>query len=162
MVSFLQAQWGDFKYDDQDFHSIGLNDKGVNIDVLVGKSHMEKQFKAFIEPWEETVLRKKGVKSEILLLRKYGNIRLYDTDKGLEPRRICNLRVKFIGRADYNCYCVLVREEGELTDDNESEWEPFPINSDLHFMIRSFYKKNPGENVVLMLLLLDGMLVPLD
>ena len=85
-------------------------------------------------------------------MRKYGNIRLYDTDKGMAPRRICNQKVKFIGRSDYNCYCVLVREDVEVTEENESDWEPFPINSDLHFMIRSFYKKNPGEKTLLLTL----------
>ena len=120
---------------------------GVDINVLVGKSHMERRFLAFVEDWEEPCIRTKSPKSEILIKRKYANINCYDTDKGMEPRKIDNLRIKWIGRQDYNCYCVLVRKDVEVTDENEDDWEPFPINSDLHFMIRSFYKNNPGETL---------------
>ena len=49
-----------------------MTDKGVNIDVLVGKSHMERRFLAFTESnWEELCIRTKSAKSEILLLRKH-------------------------------------------------------------------------------------------
>ena len=77
-----QAKWRSFKYDDQDFHTLGLSEKGVNIDVVIGKAHAEKTFKAWPEDWEKKVINTKDSKSEILLKRKYGGICLYDIDGG--------------------------------------------------------------------------------
>ena len=150
----LQAQWRSFQYEDLDFHSIGLSDKGVDIDQLIAKEHEDRRFLAFTEDWEQRSIGSKDSKSEILSKRKYGGIRLYKTDlPGFQPHIIDNLTVKWYGGKDFMCWCVLVRKDELVTEDNKEAYEPWKITSDLHFMIRSFYKKNPGELLTFALLL---------
>ena len=148
----LQAKWRSFQYEDLDFHSIGLSDKGVDIDQLIAKEHKDRRFLAFIEDWEKRCIESKDSKSEILLKRKYGGIRLYQTDlPGFQPHFIDNLTVKWYGGKDFMCWCVLVRKDELITEDNKDAYKPWKITSDLHFMIRSFYRKNPGEFLTLTL-----------
>lgn len=144
----LQAKWKSFNYEDQDFHSLGLTVRGVEIEQLIGMAHEKKRFLAFVQDWEEQAIVTKDSQSEILLKRKYGGIHLYNTDGGgFQPHVIDNLTVKWYKGKDLDCWCVLVRKDEKVTDENKDAYEPWKINSDLHFMIRSFYKKNPGQSL---------------
>ena len=118
----------------------------MEIEKVIGKEHEERRFLAFVEDWEQRCLEKKDASSQILLKRKYGKIKLCDTDEGgLQPHVIDNLTVEWHGGKDMKCWCVQVRKDVTVTDENKDCYVPWKINSDLHFAIRSFYRRNPGE-----------------
>ena len=148
-LSKFQEKWRSFRYDDLDFHSLGLTDNGVDIDKVTGKEHGVRFFKAFIEDeWERACLEKRDASSQILLKRKYGKINLYDIETvGFKPHVIDNLTVEWVGKQDFKCWCVLVRRDERVTDENKNDYVPWKINSELHYAIRTFYRKNPsGSN----------------
>lgn len=115
--------------------------------MILGKKVVEDVFLAWVEPWEQQCINRKHPTSETMLKRKYGNKKLYDCDNpGFEPLQISRLEIKWCNRKNYQCYNVIVRKAGvKVTDDTEEDYEEFPINSELHFMIRCYYKKNPGD-----------------
>ena len=129
-----------------DFHTLGLTGNRVEIEKVIGKEHEKKRFLAFVEPWEQKCLERKDATSQILLKRKYGKIHLYDIEEvGLQPHVIDNLTVEWVAKKDFYCWCVQVRPDERVTDENKDSYVPWKINGDLHFAIRAFYKKNPGE-----------------
>ena len=107
--------------------------------------------RAFVENWEKTAIVTKDATPEILLKRKYGGLRLYDIDntfEGSDPFKVYVIdpfTVKWYGSRDMMCWCVLVRPDEKVTDENKNNWKAFCINHDLNFGIRCFYRKNPGK-----------------
>ena len=126
---------------------------GVKIEQVLGSAHEEKRFLAFVETWERKCIDTKDSTSEILLKRKYAGLRLYDIDGTLgapDPLQayvIDPFNVKWFGSKEYMCWCVLVRKDEEVTEDNKDNWKAFVINHDLHFAIRTFHRKNPGQSI---------------
>ena len=142
---FVQAKWSRFHFDDLDFHQLGLNEYGVNVEEVIGNQPTERLFLAFVEPWEKHCIGKKCPQSEILLKRKYGGLHIYDVDAGFVEMKVRSLELKYSKRKGHNCYCVLARKTQVDPDEPEEKPEELCIDHDFHFMARCFYKKNSGE-----------------
>ena len=125
---------------DDEFESLGLDKFLIDIAEVTGEKKTKRIFYAFIEDWEETALVEKSVSNEILLRRKYGHVKYYDIDDGgFVPRIIDPNQVRYSSRK---------KEPGVFvygTPAGGSMQESWLINSDLHFMIRTYYKRNPDD-----------------
>jgi hypothetical protein len=142
--STIKSHW-----EEDDFRSLNLDKYLVDVEVVTGEKKEIKIFYNFVQDWEKETIKIKAHHSEILLRNKYGGIQYYDidTDKGrFESRTIDMNRVAWQNKKEDKCYFVVGRVD-HLPEEHvlkEEEWE---IGDDLHYSIRTFYRRNPDPNI---------------
>jgi hypothetical protein len=138
-------------WEEDDFKSLGLDKYLVDVDVVTGAKKNVRIFYNFIQDWEEETIYSKSHLSEVQLRNKYGGIKYYDVDNDFgrfETRTIDINKLAWQNKKEDKCYYVVGRVD-RLSDEHPLKEEVWPIVPDLHFSIRTYYRKNPDPYVEL-------------